>query len=144
MVWLVSCMARQIKPWLETWCSRTPKSMPKNTPENLGKMAEKRARVFLEAEGLAFLEANFRSRYGEIDLIFLEKDTLVFVEVRARSRAKYGSALESIGYAKQQKLLKTALYYQSKYKTDCAIRFDAVAFDAGLDKIQWVRHIIES
>lgn len=109
-----------------------------------GKNAEEKARRFLEVQGLRFIEANFRSRFGEIDLIFLEKDTLVFVEVRARSRTHYGSALESIGYTKRQKLLKTALYYQYQYKKDCAMRFDAVAFDAGLENIQWVRNIIEA
>lgn len=118
--------------------------MPKRANNLLGKNAEAKAKEFLEAQGLIFVQANFRSRFGEIDLVFLENETLVFVEVRARSRTSYGSALESIGYSKRQKLLKTALYYQYKYKKDCAMRFDAVAFDAGFENVQWVRHILEA
>lgn len=118
--------------------------MFKTAKKVTGKNAEEKAKQFLETQGLRFIEANFMSRFGEIDLIFLENDTLVFVEVRARSTKQYGSALESINYTKRQKLLKTALYYQHHYKKDCAMRFDAVAFDAGIENIQWVRNIIEA
>lgn len=118
--------------------------MLKKPNGSLGNIAEEKAKYFLQAQGLVFLEANFRSRFGEIDLIFLDKETVVFVEVRARTHKQFGTALESISFSKQQKLLKTALYYQYKRQKPLDMRFDAVAFDAGLENIQWVRHIIEA
>ena len=42
-------------------------------------------RNHLRRRGLEFLTANFRSKRGEIDLVFREGDCLVFVEVKTRS-----------------------------------------------------------
>ena len=61
-----------------------------------GADAEKFARRFLKKRGLKFLQGNYRSRYGEIDLIMEDGDTLVFVEVRYRHNREIVAALESI------------------------------------------------
>ena len=46
---------------------------------------EREARAHLHRAGMKFLVANFRSRRGEIDLVFQDGDCLVFVEVKTRS-----------------------------------------------------------
>ena len=63
---------------------------------NRGKDAEERAARSLEGQGLHIIERNYRSRYGEIDLIARDGVTLVFVEVRARSTNTFGGAAASI------------------------------------------------
>lgn len=107
---------------------------------------EKAARHYLQKQGLTFVAANQHCKYGEIDLIMQEKETLVFVEVRQRRHYQFGSALESVNYQKQQKLLKTANYWLAQHNlsldtADC--RFDLVTFDGKDNKINWLINFIE-
>ncbi len=50
-------------------------------PEHLrrGQLGERAAKAHLQARGLKFLTANFRSTRGEIDLVFRDDDCLLFV-----------------------------------------------------------------
>lgn len=50
----------------------------------LGPIGEKIAQTHLEDLGYEFIEANFRTRFGEIDLIMKDREGLVFVEVKTR------------------------------------------------------------
>lgn len=47
------------------------------------------------------VERNYRTRYGEIDLILRAEKTLVFVEVKLRRGSGFGDPLESITPRKQ-------------------------------------------
>ena len=61
-----------------------------NEPEHLrrGRLGEKAARRYLKRCGLKFLTVNYKTRCGEIDLIFRDGDCLVFVEVKLTVIAK--------------------------------------------------------
>ncbi len=89
---------------------------------------EQVAQHWLKQQGLIFIENNYRCRSGEIDLIMMQKKTLCFIEVKYRARSDFGGAAYSISSRKQQKIIKTALYYISQKKAyqDIALRFDAV------------------
>ena len=50
----------------------------------LGAMGERLARRHLEARGLRVLDANFRTRNGELDLVAADALHLVFCEVKTR------------------------------------------------------------
>ncbi|MCL4158632.1 UNVERIFIED_CONTAM: hypothetical protein GTU68_003860 [Idotea baltica] len=65
-------------------------------------------------------------------------DILVFIEVRLRQSARFGSALESVTYQKQQRLIQTAQRYLQQ-NTCCygAYRFDVIGLCA--DNIDWVK-----
>ena len=105
-----------------------------------GKNAEKRAEHYLKAHGLSLMQRNFRSIYGEIDLIMQQHKTLVFVEVRYRRRSNFGQSVATIDQRKQNRLIKTALSYLQKHQEidqDC--RFDVVTFD-GEEKINWIKN----
>ncbi len=105
-----------------------------------GKNAEIRAWHYLKAKGLTLIQQNFRSSYGEIDLIMQHHTTLVFVEVRYRKCSNFGQSLETVGHRKQQRLIKTALtYLQQNQQIDQACRFDVLAFD-GEQKINWIKN----
>lgn len=78
---------------------------------NFGQLQEQIAAEYLIARGLKLLLTNFQCRLGEIDLIMRDDDTLVFVEVRYRRSNKFGSAVESVNYRKQTRLLRCAQYY---------------------------------
>ena len=110
-----------------------------------GKLAEKIAQELLEANQLRLLNKNYHCRYGEIDLIMLDDKTLVFVEVRFRKNHKFGGAIESIDYKKQQKIRTTALHYLQKHNSKQNARFDVVTLSSLDDKnkINWIKSAFE-
>ncbi|MFC0308399.1 YraN family protein [Gallibacterium trehalosifermentans] len=115
-------------------------------PRQQGGEFEQQARHFLEQKGLIFIAANQTFRCGELDLVMREQQTIVFVEVRQRKSKRFGSAVESISWAKQQKWLKAANLWLSQYNqsldtVDC--RFDVVAFDGIDHQITWLKNFIE-
>ena len=98
-----------------------------------GSLYEQKARAYLETQGLKFIAANQTFKCGELDLVMADGDTVVFVEVRQRKSYRFGSAVESIDYRKQQKWLNAAnmwLFTKRKQSLDTAkCRFDVVAFE---------------
>ena len=94
-----------------------------------GQQAEERARRYLCKQGLKLVTRNYRSPYGEIDLIMRERETLVFVEVRYRRNQAFGLAVETVDWRKQHKLRATAEHYLQNEKTsrDRPCRFDIMA-----------------
>lgn len=99
-----------------------------------GSIYEQKARVYLETQGLKFIAANQTFKCGELDLVMTDGDTIVFVEVRQRKSNRFGSAVESIDYRKQQKWINAAniwLFTKRNQSLDTAkCRFDVVAFEA--------------
>ncbi len=108
-----------------------------------GEQAEALAADFLRGEGLRITTRNYRSRYGEIDLIAREGTTVVFVEVRSRASEAYGGAAASITAAKREKLLKTARHYLAGITPLPPCRFDAVLVTGEPPRIEWIRNAIE-
>ena len=107
-----------------------------------GNRAEILACEFLQRQGLVLLERNWRSRFGEIDLIFREGNAIVLVEVRLRSNPRFGGAAESIHARKRSRLLAAARQYLARYpRASC--RFDAVLFSR-IDpaEMEWIRDAI--
>jgi putative endonuclease len=107
-----------------------------------GRQWEERALAHLQRHGLALVEANFRCKGGEIDLIMREGEALVFVEVRQRAASAYGGAAASITPAKQRRLLTAAQTYLLRYRRLPPCRFDVVAIDG--EALDWLRNAIEA
>jgi putative endonuclease len=74
----------------------------------LGASGEGLARRYLEQRGYRFVAANWRRRYGELDLIMRDGDALVFVEVKTRSGERFVAAEESMTAAQGRRLLRGA------------------------------------
>ena len=83
-------------------------SMTGRNKRKTGTDCEARAAAFLESRGVQILCRNYRTRYGEVDLIGLDGPYLIFVEVKYRSSGKMGSPLEAVDYRKRQKIMQTA------------------------------------
>jgi putative endonuclease len=107
-----------------------------------GQKAEQYAVWYLAQQGLELVTRNYRSPYGEIDIIMYHQQTLVFVEVRYRAYAHFGCAAESIDAHKQQRLYKTAQYYIQQDPSLAAknARFDVVLICGQINKpkIDWI------
>ena len=111
----------------------------------LGKIAEHHAEKFLADHNLKILARNYRSQYGEIDLIMHDVDTLVFIEVRYRRNQHYGSASESIDFKKQEKIIRTAHKFLKTYQHNRLIRFDVITFDGDLSTpSNWIQNAFEA
>ncbi len=107
-----------------------------------GDSAEALAQQWLKKQGLALVDKNYRCKAGEIDLIMQDGSTLVFVEVRYRSNPDFGSAIDSVTPAKQQKLLRTAQHYLQRLSQTPACRFDIIGINAQ-KQIQWIKNAIQ-
>ena len=109
----------------------------------IGACFEQRALDCLARAGLTLLARNWRSRFGELDLVMREGDTVVFVEVRYRRHAAFGGGAASIGAAKCARLTLAAQgFLQAQPRlASLPCRFDVVAFDGDPDapRCEWQR-----
>lgn len=93
-----------------------------------GQLAEKAAVTFLKNKGYKIRECNYRTKFGEIDIIAQDKDVLVFIEVKARHSLELGSPAEAVFIRKQRQISKAAINYLKINKLlESAARFDVVS-----------------
>jgi putative endonuclease len=97
-----------------------------------GAIGEQAAVDLLADHGYEIVERNFRTKYGELDVIAVERHTLVFCEVRTRvGRNAIAYALESIGPGKRLQLRKMAREWlrlsTAERPFTTGMRFDAIA-----------------
>jgi len=95
-----------------------------------GARGEALALEHLENEGYEALERNYRTRYGEIDLVVRRGATLVFVEVKARRGTGFGEPLEAVTPRKQEQVRLMAEQYLATRGPDFAESFEEMRFDA--------------
>lgn len=111
---------------------------------NSGLQAEQWAVQHLQQQGLKLVAQNYRSRFGEIDIIMQDKDVLVFVEVRLRRNGNFGGAAASIDTRKQQRIIHTAQHYLGSLKSTPPCRFDAVLIDVESKKFEWLKSAFDA
>ena len=61
---------------------------------------------------------NYRSRWGEVDIVARLGEEFIFVEVKTRRGAAFGTPEESITAAKSQRLIATAQDYLQKNRLE--------------------------
>ncbi len=89
--------------------------------------AETAAARALLARGYRLVERNFRTPFGEVDIIARHEGRLVFVEVKSRKDLRAGHPAEAVTPAKQRRLQRAALHYlKHTGQPDHPLRFDVV------------------
>lgn len=102
--------------------------------QRTGKRGEEIARAYLEKRGYKIVTANYRTKYGEIDLIARDGATLVFIEVKTRTQKKFGSPFDALTAGKCMNISRVALHYLLTHGgTEQPARFDVVAVCPGED-----------
>ncbi len=91
-----------------------------------GAWGEAKAAEYLRKKHYQLVAANYRSRFGEIDLIVKDKKFLVFVEVKLRKSGSFAQAMEYVDRRKQDRLRITASIYLSENPTKLQPRFDVI------------------
>ncbi len=98
----------------------------------LGKLGEDIAARFLTQKGWQILERNYRSRFGEIDIVAKDKDFIVFVEVKSAKLYSSSFPKESITRRKQMQISKMALAFLKHFSLfGRNARFDVMAVYLG-------------
>ena len=92
----------------------------------MGAWGEALAAEYSRKKRYQILEANFRTRIGEIDLIASNRQYLVFVEVKLRKNADFAMAREFVDHRKQGKIRSTAQLYLAYHPTRLQPRFDVI------------------
>ncbi len=117
--------------------------MEKKGPSNVqGKLAEDFAVKLLIRNGYKVVDRNFRSKFGEIDIVAIKDGCLVFVEVKARWSAKFGKPEESVTPSKLWKIGRTGEYYSLLHPDlPKKLRIEVVALEINKGKISSARII---
>lgn len=92
-----------------------------------GKIGESIAKDFLEKKGYNIVEQNYKTKYGEIDIIAKKGSELIVVEVRTKVGDLYGTPEDSLTKKKLRKVWLNA-------RVRGADRIDAVCVVLKLDK----------
>ena len=101
-----------------------PDSSQKFYKKLLGGAGEKRVAAYLKKQGCKILKRNYRTPFGEADLIVQDKDEIAFVEVKTRTTDEYGTPREAVGTDKQRRYKKIAECFWKEEGEEPNARFD--------------------
>lgn len=108
-----------------------------------GKIGEQIAQKYLKSIGYKIIEANYKNRIGEIDIIAKDKNKnfIVFVEVKTRMSRAFGDPSEAVNVQKQFKIRQVAtMYLKSHQMLEANCRFDVVSIIGQADDCE-ITHI---
>jgi putative endonuclease len=104
--------------------------------QHLGRVGERLAREHLERLGYRVVAGNYRTRFGELDLIVCDDTSIVFVEVKARRAGALESAVQAVPPEKRKRVRRMAaawLAEASDRPRSRELRFDVVAVTVDSD-----------
>lgn len=100
-----------------------------------GKLGEKIAEDYLKKRGYKIIDRNFKTKYGEIDLVCLRGNKLIIIEVRTKIGENFGSPEDSLNKNKLRKIWLNARNYSAGKKWRGDVNIDAVCIVLNSDKI---------
>lgn len=112
--------------------------------KKIGAKGENLAEKFLKDNGHTIISRNYRSRFGEIDIISLKDNIYYFNEVKTVKFSDF-HPFEQINRVKLQKIIKTGLIYINSSKTNISnYSISAIGIilkSDGTYKIYYEKHI---
>jgi putative endonuclease len=100
--------------------------MSEDPRHTLGRRGEELAAEHLERLGYRIVARNYRTRFGELDLVATDEDVLVFCEVKTR---RAGDPWQSLGEAKRRQVRSMGRAWLSEARDrprTSELRFDAI------------------
>jgi putative endonuclease len=111
-----------------------------------GKIGEEIAKDYLEKKGYEIIEQNYKTKYGEIDLVCWDNKEIVIVEVRTKKENIFGTPEDSLDKRKLKKIANNARAYISWKKWQGPYRIDAVCIilnsDNTVNSLNYYENII--
>ena len=115
-----------------------------NSPQDLhkkllGKKGEKLVVEYLKKHGYKILKTNYRTPFGEADIIAADGDEIVFIEVKTRTSDRYGTPAEAVVKKKRETYRKIAKCYWLLDGEEPNARFDVaeVYADGRIDYLKY-------
>ncbi len=108
-----------------------------------GTNAESDAIDYLEARGLELITTNYRTRFGELDLLMWDGLILVCIEVKYRRQSRFGQAAEFVTAKKLQRMRTAFEQYlldNGHSPVSTPVRIDVIAIDG--DDYQWIKNLV--
>ncbi len=105
----------------------------------LGKKGENLVVKYLKKQGVKILKRNYRTPFGEADIIALDGEEVAFVEVKTRTTDDYGAPAEAVGTDKQRRYVKIAQCYWLEQGKEPNARFDVAQVWAD-GKIEYIKN----
>ena len=108
-----------------------------------GREGEAKAAEYLRKKRYDIIGANYRCRFGELDLIAQKGNLVIFVEVKLRKNDRFGAAADAVTVSKREKLRKAALSWLAA--TDCTAptRFDVIEIYTETGRINHIENAFE-
>ncbi len=118
-----------------------------NARQVIGKWGENVAAETLRNRGWTVAARNYRTPYGELDVIARKGNTVLFVEVKTRTSDAYGMPEDSISPSKAKHLLESAQYYLQEHGLDdIDWRVDVIAIQGRPNQpnthIEWFENVL--
>lgn len=92
----------------------------------LGRWGEAQAADYLRGRGYRIIDAGWRCRFGEIDLIAENEKYICFTEVKLRKNDHFAPARAFVNEKKQMRLRISAELYLTEYAGRLQPRFDVI------------------
>ncbi len=113
--------------------------------QGLGQKGEAVAAKYYRQNGYLVLAHNYRTRFGELDVVLYKGGTVVFAEVKARAGAQKGAPAEAVDAGKRRRLAAAAeLWLENSPYAGSPTRFDVVEVTPGGTPGTWQVHCIEN
>lgn len=107
----------------------------------VGKLGEDLAASHLGKIGYRIVERNFRTRFGEIDIVCYEGGILVFVEVKTKNGHDFGEPEEMVNKRKLSQVKRMGEVYLQDKGVNVSCRVDVVGIVLDEDgKIERINH----
>lgn len=109
----------------------------KKNKRSIGDRGEQIALDYLKKKKIDIIETNYRSLYGEIDIIGKQKNEIIFFEVKYRKSKDIEQGVNSITRMKKRRIVKTAVDYIQTHEEyeHLSKRFDAIIINDVNDNI---------
>ena len=105
----------------------------------LGRKGEKLVVEYLKKAGCKILKTNYRTPFGEADIIAQDGDEIAFVEVKTRTSDNYGAPSEAVGSVKRQRYYQIAKFYWTQTREEPNARFDVAEVYAD-GKMEYIKN----
>lgn len=108
-----------------------------------GREGEAKAARYLRKKKYEIIGANYRCRFGELDLIAKKRELVIFVEVKLRKNDHFGAAADAVTPLKREKLKKAALSWIAATESIAPTRFDVIEIYTETGRINHIENAFE-
>lgn len=106
----------------------------------IGLKGEQIALDYLKQKGYSIIQAQWRFKHKEIDIIAQKEQTLVIVEVKTRTNDFFALPQDAVDIRKQKLLIEATEAFVETYSNYKEIRFDIIAIILSENSYQ-IQHI---